>query len=462
MTTCTCSAVSMLTDFFASDAIEAAARRTGFVKRTSKLTGKLFLALVTFGAWSDATTTLAQLAAKVTQLDEQVEVSPEAIHQRMHQRALAFLQDMVRQALAKVQSVEPVCDDGLFTAFTKVYLADSTGFELPESLHELFPGSGGSAAKAGAKIQAVWDYKNSLFGHFVLTPWNIPDQKYIDHVAALAQKGVLFLFDLGYFKIQALARLAAAGAYFLTRLNHQAKLFVQSASGMQPVELTQMLHTVEGHLIERDIFIGAKALVPSRLVAVRMPEAMVNERRRIAKKKAKKKGYTPSRAHLHLLAWNLFISNVPSMIWKTATVVKAYPIRWQNEIIFKSWKSYLHLASINTKKADTTLCYLYGRMLLIVLNYALYPHIRHHLWLKKQRELSVLKLVRHFQALADRWMHAIFQSEFVLRRFLQRAWATAERLVVKAARKRQTTAQILRESLSQQHGALEVVAAVNA
>jgi hypothetical protein len=115
MTTCTRSAVSVLTDFFASDAIEAAARRTGFVKRTSKLTGKLFLALVTFGAWSDATTTLAQLAAKVTHLDEQVEVSPEAIHQRMNQRALAFLQDMLQQALAKVQSVEHVCNDGLFT-----------------------------------------------------------------------------------------------------------------------------------------------------------------------------------------------------------------------------------------------------------------------------------------------------------------------------------------------------------
>src|SRR5713101_7287941 len=215
MTTCTRSAVSMLTDFFASDAIEAAARRTGFVKRTSKLTGKLFLALVTFGAWSDATTTLAQLAAKVTPLDEQVEGSPEAIHQRMNQRALALLQDMIRQALAKVQAIEKVCDDGLFTYFTKVYLADSTGFELPESLHDLFPGSGGSAAKAGAKIQAVWDYKSSGFGHFALTPWNIPDQKYIDQVVALAQKGVLFLFDLGYFKIQDFARLATAGEYIL-------------------------------------------------------------------------------------------------------------------------------------------------------------------------------------------------------------------------------------------------------
>src|SRR6266487_407457 len=176
MTACPRSALAMLTDFFSSDDIEATARRTGFVKRASKMTGKLFLALVTFGSWSDAQTTLAQLAAKVTQVVEHVEVSPEAIHQRMNKRALVFLQDMIRQALTKVQALETVCTDGLFTTFTKVYLADSTGFGLPDSLSDLFPGSGGSATKAGAKIQAVWDYKSSVFGHFALTPWNIPDK----------------------------------------------------------------------------------------------------------------------------------------------------------------------------------------------------------------------------------------------------------------------------------------------
>ena len=462
MTTCTRSAVSMLTDFFASDDIEAAARRTGFVKRASKLTGKLFLALVTFGAWSDATTTLAQLAAKVTQLDEQVEVSPEAIHQRMNQRALAFLQDMLRQALAKVQSVEKVCNDGLFTDFTKVYLADSTGFALPDSLHDLFPGSGGSAATAGAKIQAVWDYKSSGFGHFALTPWNIPDQTYVDTVVALAQTGMLFLFDLGYFKIKAFARIAAAGAYFFSRLNHQTTLLHTASGQVQPLALASWLSTGAGDRTEHAIYLGAKERVACRLVAYRMPECIVNERRRLAKKKAKKKGYTPSKAHLALLAWNLFITNVPHTIWQTATIRKVYPIRWQVELIFKSWKSYLHLASIKTKKVNPTLCYLYGRMLLVLLNYALCPQLRATLWAKKQRELSVLKLVRYFQALADRWMHAIFQSEFVLRRFLQRTCATAERLVAKASRKRHTTAQILRESLAKQDESGALIEAVNA
>ena len=173
----TSSALSMFTDFFASADIERTARRTGFVQRASPSTGKLLLALVTFGGWSEAHTTLAPWAAKVAHWGTPVEGAPEAMHQRKHKRAPAFLQDMIRQALAKVQALEKVCDDGLFTFFTKVYLADSTGVARPDSLHEPLPGSGGSAAHAGAKMPAVWDDTSRVFGHCALTPWNIPDQQ---------------------------------------------------------------------------------------------------------------------------------------------------------------------------------------------------------------------------------------------------------------------------------------------
>jgi hypothetical protein len=454
----------MLTDFFVADDIEATARRTGFVQRTSKITGKFFLALVTFGTWSEGQTTLAQLAAKGTQLRQPVEVSPEAIHQRMNKKAIAFLQDMLRQVLGKLQSLTPVGDDGLFAAFTKVYLADSTGFALPDTLQKTFPGAGGSAAKAGAKIQAVWDYKSSLFDHFALTPWNIPDQRYVDTVVALAQKGILFLFDLGYFKIQALAHLATAGAYFCCRLNHQTNIYETVAGRVEPVPLAAFLRTVAPDLLllEKAIFIGEKAQIASRLIAVRMPEAVVNTRRRIARKNAKKKGYTPSQAHLSLLAWNLFITNVSATIWPVDMVPKVYPIRWQIELIFKSWKSYLHLATLTTTKEDSTLCYLYGRMLRILLNYALCPQARVTLWLKCQRELSLLKFVRHFQALAASWLQAIFQSACELYRFLQRACTTAARLAAKAVRKRRTTAQILQDDSRSSRESQVFSAVVNA
>jgi hypothetical protein len=281
-------------------------------------------------------------------------------------------------------------------------------------------------------------------------------------VVALAKKGGLFLFDVGYFKIKAFACIAAAGAYFFSRLNHQTTLLHTAPEQVPPLALASWLTTVAGASTAPAIFLGAKEQVAGRLVASRLPECIVNERRRLAKKKAKKKGSTPSKAHLALLAWNLFLTNVPHTIGPTPTIRKVYPIRWQVELIFKSWKSYLHLASRKTKKVNSTLCYLYGRMLLMVLNYALWPQLRATLWVKQQRELSGLKLVRHFQALADRWMQAIFQSEFVLRRCLPRAWAPAARLVAKASRKRHTTAQSLRASLAKHDDAIALMEAVNA
>jgi hypothetical protein len=44
------------------------------------------------------------------------------------------------------------------------------------------------------------------------------------------------------------------------------------------------------------MFLGAKERVAGRLVASRLPESIVKERRRLAKKQAKHKGATPSKA----------------------------------------------------------------------------------------------------------------------------------------------------------------------
>jgi hypothetical protein len=177
----------------------------------------------------------------------------------MHKRALVFLQEMLRQALTKVQALEKVCADGLLTYFTKVYGIDSTGFGLPAILQDLFPGSGGSATKAGAKMQAVWDYTSRVFGHLALTPWHLPDNQDGATVGAGAHKGSLFLWDLGYFTVQALAHIAEAGAYFFSRLNHPTNIYETVAGRSTPIALASFLPTGQGNIMEKDIGMGAKA-----------------------------------------------------------------------------------------------------------------------------------------------------------------------------------------------------------
>jgi hypothetical protein len=324
-----------------ADEIEATARRTGFVQRTSTLTGQLLLALVTCGAWSDAQTTLAPWAAQAAQWGQPVDISPEALPPRMQKKALALLQDMMQQAWANRQSLDHGWDDGLVPALTNVSMAESTGCALPDALHKTCPGAGGRAAKAGAKLQAVGDYTSSLLGHVALTPGHIPAQRSVETVVALAQKGVWFRCEVGYVTVNALAQMVTAGAYVGCRRHHQTNRDETVAGRVCPVKLAEFLATVEPGLLlrEKASRLGATEHVAARLMAVRMPEAVVKARRRSARKHAKPTGDTPSQAHLTLMAWNRLMAHVPPTIGQTATVRQVSPRRWHIELMVKSWKS---------------------------------------------------------------------------------------------------------------------------
>jgi Transposase DDE domain len=444
------STVKKLTEFFSTDQIEASARRTKFVQRASKITGKLFLALVTVGRGGAPKTTVPQLAAKAAQLDVPVAITPEARQQRLTARAGAFLQDLLQPAFAKLPTGDTICEEGIFAPFPRVPMADSTGCSWPESLQTEFPGAGGSGSKAGAKIQLVGEYKSHTFDPFALIPWNVPDSKYIDTVVDLARPHALFVFDLGYFNLAAFAPLAAAHAYFLSRLNPQTILQEVVGGRQQPLGLASCLARETRPVVEKAVVLGACHRVPARLIAVRMPEVVVNERRRQAHAGAQKRGYTPSQAPLTLMAWTLFMTNGPATVWLPTTGGIVYSLRWQVERVFRAWKSGLQLATLTTTTKNSTLGYLYGRMLRIRLTAALRSPWRATMGHHQHRELSLFRLVRHCQAWADHWFQHLFQSPLQLASFLSRLCATAERLVRKAVRNRRTSAQRLRESLGPQ------------
>jgi len=138
------STVEKLTEFFATDQIEASARRTKFVQRASKITGKLFLALVTWGRWSTAKTTVP--------LEGPVTITPEALQQRMTARAVAFLQDLLQTAFAKLHTGDTICEEGIFAPFSRVHIADSTGLGGRRVWPRNFPGRAGVAASRGQRF----------------------------------------------------------------------------------------------------------------------------------------------------------------------------------------------------------------------------------------------------------------------------------------------------------------------
>ncbi len=75
------------------------------------------------------------------------------------------------------------------------------------------------------------------------------------------------------------------------------------------------------------------------------------------------------------------------------TVGTVYRIRWQIELIFKSWKSLLNIHVLKGTVPERIKCYLYGRLILIAVMTVLYSYASWYALRQFQREVSEYKLI---------------------------------------------------------------------
>src|SRR2546422_4094099 len=118
---------------------------------------------------------------------------------------------------------------------------------------------------------------------------------------------------------------------------------------------------------DRQVLLGSQK-VGVRLVAVPVPEAVANERRRKAKQNRDQRCH-PNAQRLFLLGWNLLITNVPRSIWPAKVVAAIYRMRWRIEMIFKAWKSHLGLRHFRCRSAKVLRLSVMTKLLFCVLVY---------------------------------------------------------------------------------------------
>src|SRR6266568_1682585 len=129
-----------LTTVFAPEHLEALARQSEFIQRSSsKLAGKDFVELMTTEMIEDPAISLEGLCAILGDLNPHAEMTPQALHQRINPYAVSYLQEVFQLALR--QQLEPICERlpvGALAPFGRVLLEDSTQCRLHEKLAETF------------------------------------------------------------------------------------------------------------------------------------------------------------------------------------------------------------------------------------------------------------------------------------------------------------------------------------
>jgi Transposase DDE domain len=344
---------------------DALARRTGFVQRQSKMSGALFAQALVFGWLANPHASLENLAQAAAAVG--VAISPQGLDQRCTEAAAVFLEALLGAAVQAVVAADPVAIP-LLQRFSAVVLLDCSTLVLPDALGPWWPGCGGSTevhTSAALKIGVRYDLcRGQLVGPLLFDGRTHESTTPIQH--APLPKGALRLADLGFFDLDVLADLSASDGYWLARLHRTTAVY--DAPG-QRWDVLALLAAQGTPQVDLTVTLGVVQHLRARLLAVRVPQEVADQRRRRLRAAARDRGRTPSAASLAWCEWTIFVTNLaPEQLSLREALVLARA-RWQIELLFKLWKSHGQIDESRSRKPWRVLTEVYAKLLAMVVQH---------------------------------------------------------------------------------------------
>lgn len=341
------------------------ARDTGAVKRERKLTGADLLCILVFG-WlscpSSSREALGRMAARLG-----IGVSGPAIQQHLTQETATFLQAMVQVAVEQVVACEPLAGEVL-AHFDGVLIEDSSTLPLPSELADDWPGIGNATSQtpaAAMKLQARVNVRTGrLEGPYVQAG------RTADTKTPLGATGVeancLRLADRGFWKLLTFEQIEQAMGFWLSYLHLPVTLVRRTG---ERFVLTDLLEGQSEALGEYEVLVGAEAQLPARLLALRVPEEVAEQRREQLARKAQKHSRPFTHEQEVLAQYLVVLTNVSAEQLSSQAVLILMRVRWQIELLFKLWKSVLEIDTWRSQRPWAILCEVYAKLIGVVVQH---------------------------------------------------------------------------------------------
>jgi hypothetical protein len=412
-------------------------------RASSKITGQDFVALMTTDRLDDPAVSLGGLCDLLRQRTPHAVLPPQALHQRLNSsQAVAYMQEVFQLALrAQRDPLYAPLTPGLLAPFGRVFLEDSTQCRLHHQLADAFQGAGGSASRSTVKIDVIYALLHHRLHDLVVTDGRAADQGHGAAMVPPLRAGDLVIRDLGSFSLEALGPIATQQAWFLSRFSNTVAVYLAAAASEPALALVDPVqrHANQDTVVELAGYLGPPRL-PCRVLAYRLPEEVVEQRRRSAYETARKKGRPPTQASLHWLQCGWYSTNVRPAIWAAAVVATVYRIRWQIALLCKQWTSLLPMHVLTGTRPERIKCLRYGRLTPITMLMGIWAYASWYATAVLRRELRLHKLLLWLKR-KDRFAHAIEEGTG------ETLWSDLRRdtavLLCKQKRKRKTSQQLL-------------------
>lgn len=340
-------------------------RSSGFVQRASKLDGASFTQAWVFACMANPMPTWEAVSQSAATIG--VAISPQGLEQRCTEAAATLLEQVLAAAVQQVIAADPVAIP-LLTRFTHVFVQDSSTIVLPPSLAERWRGCGGSRSDGAAalKLQVQLDLRHGTLQGPALQDGRASDQTTPLWEAPLVA-GALYLADLGYFRLRRFAEIDAADAYWLTRYQHGTVLFTED--GQRWDNPLALLERQQCGQVDLPVTVGVGERLAARLLALRVPQEVADQRRRRLREAARKDGKQPTALTLALASWTIFLTNAPAELLGLHEALVMGRARWQIELLFKLWKSHGHIDETRGGQPWRVLCEVYAKLLAVLVGH---------------------------------------------------------------------------------------------
>lgn len=342
------------------------ARQTGAIQRQRKLSGRQLAAIVTLAYMQDGQATreaLAQMAAV-----QGVSISASALQQHLTQATSQFLEALLQVGLEQLVVSDPVAVP-LLERFAVVWLEDSSQVSLPPELAQRWQATGNQhtpEAPAGLKLHTALDMRTGqLWGP------RLSDGRTADTQSPLRQitlpPGSLRLRDRGYWQLDFFESCTLSEQYWISYVKFPLSILDER---QERLDILKVLSAQREPVQEYVVLLGARKQVKARLIAVRVPEEVYEQRQQAAQQKATQHGRRLSAAQQELARWVLIVTNVPAHLLTKTEAVVLLRLRWQMELFYKLCKSdAVQVEQWRASLPWAILCELYAKLLAVLIQH---------------------------------------------------------------------------------------------
>ena len=354
-----------LLELYPSEALIRLAEESGFVRRYRKLDPVAFFWAVVLEAGVYLQRSLDQLRNVYNQKSAKPIHSYSSFYDRFTPELVEFLRLGVAHGLSQLKAAPGNRLSPKLATFEDILIQDSTIVRLSASLMTHFPATRASQPTAGAKIATLVSVRANGPKRVELMPESVSERDTLKPGSWV--KNSVLLFDLGFYKHQAFARIAENGGFYLTRLQTPVDpVFVRSlrvhrgrAIALEGKSWKEILPRLHREVLDAEVEIAFSRraynghrrgdVLKARLVAV------WNEETR---------------------KYHTFLTKLSPEVLSAEEVAELYGCRWEVELVFKELKSQYALDRVNTTNKSVAEALIWASLLTLVVSRRLHSAIR--------------------------------------------------------------------------------------